>query len=120
MRRPWLLLLATVLVVALVVLATLQVRWINDLSAADEQRRRGALDFAARELADDVTRECMRAHDAFDQAPHDPAELVRRYEDWRASAREPKLLEAIYVAESSGPGEATLSRLDTRTATLAP
>ena len=120
MRRPWLLLLATVLVVALAVLATLQVRWINGLSAADEQRRRGALDVAARALADDVTRECMRAHDAFDQAPRDPAELLRRYEDWSASAREPKLLDAIYVAEMAGPGQIDLSRLDTRTGTLEP
>lgn len=113
MRRPWLLLLATILVVALAVLATLQVRWINDLSAADEERRRGALDFAARRLADDVTRECMRVHDTFDQAPRDPTDLVRRYEEWSATAREPRLIEAIYLIEV-GPGEAELSRLDMR------
>jgi signal transduction histidine kinase len=119
MRRHWLLVLATVLVVALAVLATLQVRWINDLSAADEQRRRGALDFAARRLADDVTREAMRAHDAFDQSPRDPNELARRYADWAASAREPKLLEAIFVADNAG-GELHLSRLDLAARTLAP
>src|SRR4051812_11267364 len=118
MQRPWLLLLATVLVVALAVLATLQVRWINDLSAADEQRRRGALDFAARRLADDVTRECMRLHDALDQAPREPEELLRRIDDWRSSAREPKLLDSVYVAET-GPGQIELSRLDVRTGALA-
>src|SRR3954468_2692607 len=119
MQRPWLLLLATVLVVALAVLATLQVRWINDLSAADEQRRRGALDFAARRLADDVTRECMRLHDALDQVPLEPAELQHRYEEWSASGREPKLLEAMYVAEP-GPGGPELWRVDLRTGELAP
>jgi len=119
MRRHWLFVAATLLVVALAVLATLQVRWINGLSAADEQRRRGALDFAARRLADDVTRECMRAHDAFDQAPAEPEELMRRYEDWSASAREPKLLDAIYVAEG-GPGGLDLSRFDIHSRTLAP
>jgi signal transduction histidine kinase len=119
MRRPWLLLLTTILVVALAVLATLQVRWINDLSAADEERRRGALDFAARRLADDVTRECMRLHDAFDQAPSDPVDLVHRYEDWSATAREPRLLETIYLIEV-GPGEAELSRLDMRAGNFVP
>src|ERR1043165_9561677 len=103
MRRHWLFVAATLLVVALAVLATLQVRWINDLSAADEQRRRGALDFAARRLADDVTRECMRLHDALDQAPREPDELLRRVDEWRSSAREPKLLDSVYVAEG-GPG----------------
>src|SRR5947207_1115772 len=115
MQRPWLFLSAAVLVVALAVLATLQVRWVNDLSAADEQRQRGELDFAARRLADDVTRECMRVHDAFDQAPRDPADLVHRYEEWSATAREPRLIEAIYLIEV-GPGEAELSRLDMRAA----
>ena len=119
MRRPWLLLLATLLVVVLAVLASLQVRWINDLSAADEQRRRGALDFAARRLADDVTREVMRVHDAFDQAPRDPGDLVRRYEEWRSAAREPKLIDAIYAAEMGRDGPA-LSRLDTTKAALMP
>jgi len=115
MRWPWLLLLATLLVVVLAVLASLQVRWINDLSAADEQRRRGALDFAARRLADDVTREAMRVHDAFDQAPRDPGDLVRRYEGWKASAREPKLIDAIYAADAAG-----LSRLDVAKGSLEP
>src|SRR5205085_8429581 len=113
MQRPWLFLLAAVLVVALAVLATLQVRWINDLSAADEERRRGALDFAVRRLADDVTRECMRVHDAFDQAPRDPAQLVRRFEQWSAEAREPGLLETMYLAESDADG-IELSRVDPR------
>jgi signal transduction histidine kinase len=119
MRRYWLYLLATVLVVALAVLATLQVRWINDLSAADEQRRRGALDFSARKLADDVTREAMRVHDAFDQSPRDANELARRYDEWAAAAREPKLIDAIYIADNSG-GELHLARVDVRTRTLAP
>jgi signal transduction histidine kinase len=120
MRRYWLLVLAAVLVVALAVLATLQVRWINELSAADEQRRRGALDFAARRLADDVTRECMRVHDALDQSPRDPRELLHRYEEWSATAREPKLVETMYVAEAGPPGEADLLRLDTASTTLVP
>src|SRR5437870_13263969 len=113
MQRPWLLLLATILVVALAVLATLQVRWINDLSAADEERRRGALDFATRRLADDVTRECMRLHDAFDQASRDPAELMRRLDAWSASARDPKLVDAIYAADVDG-STIELPRPDTK------
>src|SRR5215468_11592869 len=117
MQRLWLLVVATLLVVALAVLATLQVRWINDLSAADEERRRGALDFAARRLADDVTREAMRVHDAFDQAPHDAADLAHRYEEWKSSAREPDLVEAIYAIDI---GTLELSRLDTTSLTLVP
>jgi signal transduction histidine kinase len=119
MQRPWLFLLAAILVVALAVLATLQVRWINDLSAADEQRQRGELDFAARRLADDVTRECMRVHDAFDQAPSDPEQLVHRYEQWKADAREPALIETIYQAENDD-GTIELSRLDTQSGALVP
>src|SRR5256885_16404838 len=119
MQRPWLFLSAAVLVVALAVLATLQVRWINDLSAADEQRQRGELDFAARRLADDVTRECMRVHDTFDQAPSDPEQLVHRYEQWKADAREPALIETIYQVENDD-GAIELSRLDTQSGALAP
>jgi len=117
MQRPWLLVLATLLVVALAVLATLQVRWINDLSAADEERRRGALDFAARRLADDVTREAMRVHDTFDQAPHDAADLAHRYEEWKAEAREPGLVQTIYTIDVP---TMELSRLDTKSMTLVP
>jgi signal transduction histidine kinase len=117
MQRPWLLVVAAVLAVALAVLATLQYRWISDLSAADEQRQRGALDVSVRHFADDVTRECIRPLDVFDQAPRDPAELVRRYEEWRASARDAGLIEALYVAESDG---GTIARLDTRSGRLVP
>src|SRR5215468_88014 len=117
MQRLWLLVVATLLVVALAVLATLQVRWINDLSAADEERRRGALDFAARRLADDVTREAMRVHDAFDQAPHDAADLMHRYEEWKAEAREPGLVQTIYAIDVA---TMEVSRLDTTMSTFAP
>ena len=119
MQRMGLLVVATLLVVALAVLATLQVRWINELSTADEQRRRGALDVAARRLSDEVTREAMRAHDAFDQAPRDPAGLLRRYEEWKSGARDPKLIATIYAADTDGDS-IELSRLDTSTAALVP
>ncbi|HKS22230.1 MAG TPA: HAMP domain-containing sensor histidine kinase, partial [Thermoanaerobaculia bacterium] len=119
MQRPWLLVVATLLVVALAVLATLQVRWINDLSDADEQRRRGALDVAARRLGDELTREAMRAHDVFDQAPRDAAGLLRRYEEWKSGARDPKLIAAIYAADTDGDS-IELSRLDTGSGALVP
>jgi signal transduction histidine kinase len=89
--------IAAVLVAALAVVATLQYRWIGDVAAAEEQRARALRDVAAQHFAGDVDREAAEIAGAF-QAAHED-ELPARVHEWTSLAHDPRLIEAIYVAD---------------------
>jgi signal transduction histidine kinase len=89
--------IAAVLVAALAVVATLQYRWIGDVAAAEEQRARALRDVAAHHFAGDVDREAAEIAGAF-QAAHEE-ELPARVREWTSLAHDPRLIEAIYVAD---------------------
>jgi signal transduction histidine kinase len=95
-------LLAGTLLVALAVLGTLQYRWIGDLSAAEEQRLRGALDSGARHVAEDVDREIGRLGGTFRDASTSADDIARSLRQWTASARGEQLLEGVYVTRGRG------------------
>jgi hypothetical protein len=89
--------IAAVLVAALAVVATLQYRWIGDVAEAEEQRARALRDVAAHHFAGDVDREAAQIAGAF-QAAHEE-ELPARLHEWTSLAHDPRLVEAIYVAD---------------------
>jgi signal transduction histidine kinase len=91
--------IAAVLVAALAVVATLQYRWIGDVAAAEEQRARALRDVAAHHFAGDVDREAAEIAGAF-QAAHED-ELPARVREWTSLAHDPRMIEAIYVADSN-------------------
>src|SRR5437773_891213 len=102
----WPLLLVGALIVALAVLATLQVRWIGQVSAAQEQRARAELEGAGRGFSEELHHELARLIGAFELS--DINELPRRYDVWAATTRDPSLLSALYVVELHQGGRSLL------------
>src|SRR3954451_11138067 len=98
MRRTnrWFLAIALVLAAALVVLATLQYRWIGNFSAAEEQRASGLRDIAAHHFQGDVDRETGQLPGSFQGSSRE--EVPGRYHDWTLIAHDKRLIEAIYIA----------------------
>ena len=94
-----LLAIAVVLVAALGVVATLQYRWIGDLAAGEEERARALRDVAARHFAGDVDREVADIAGAFQAAT--AAEVPARYREWTSIAHNPRLIEAVYIADEN-------------------
>ena len=87
-----------VLAAALVVLGTLQYRWIGEMADAERQRMRAGIEFAAHHYSDDFDHELTRMFFAF-QMPlleASPEHLLHRYDEWAASSRDPRIVRAIY------------------------
>jgi len=101
-----------VLAVALVVLGILQYRWIGELANAERQRMQTGIDFAAHHYGDEFDHELTRIFFAFQvPLPDATAEhLLKRYDEWAASTRDPKIVRAIYFVPPV-PG-APMQRID--------
>ena len=124
-RTPWQLLAAATLLVLLAVLATLQYRWLGEVSEAERERMRASLRTRATEFGQEFDAELTRAYVAFhvgsDQLDADAAAaLSDAYARWQASARIPAIVSAVYLAEGKTVESAQLRRLDPGTRTLAP
>jgi signal transduction histidine kinase len=103
-------LVVPVLLIGLVVLlAAMQYRWLGQVSEAERDQLQKSLTQRAREFADDFDGEITRLYLAL-QSPTDPlsgqstAALAGALEAWRASARFPQIVGAIYLAEPEGAG----------------
>src|SRR5258706_16481815 len=93
-----------VLGAALVVLGALQYRWIGEMADAERQRMRAGIEFAAHHYSDDFDHELTRMFFAFQMALPDatPEHLSRRYEEWAASSRDPRIVKGIYFVPPNG------------------
>ena len=126
MRRiPWQLLAAALLLVLLAILATLQYRWLGEVSEAERERMRAGLRTRASELAQEFDAELTRAYVTFhvgsDQLDADAAgALAGAYATWQANAKIPALVSAVYLAEGKSVDSAQLRRLDPATRALVP
>ncbi len=120
-RVAWILVALQIL--SLLVLATLQFRWVGEVSRAERQRLRAGLELGASRVADDFDRELTRAFLHFQTAvlhAHEASELdaaffVAALESWRERTLFPSLLGELYrVTPTVTPtdGEAGLERLD--------
>lgn len=100
------------LAIGLVLLAYMQYRWIRELAIADGRRMHAALDFAANQYADSFDHDFLtRTYLSFAEPnPQGSAEeLSGRYEAWAKSARDPRIIRAIYFV---APGSTELQQLD--------
>jgi len=119
------LLAAAVLLVLLAILATLQYRWLGEVSEAERERMRASLRTRATELAQEFDAELTRAYVAFhvgsDQLDADAAAtLADAYTRWQAGAKIPTLVSAVYMADGRMLDSAELRRLDPAARTLTP
>ncbi len=117
MRVPRLGLLAPVLLVGLVgLLGTLQYRWLGKVSEAEREEMRRVLDQRASEFANDFDGEIARIYLALqprlsEAGTPDWDAVTAGYQAWLGSARFPRMVRAIYLAEGEGERR-TLRRYD--------
>jgi signal transduction histidine kinase len=115
--------LAVVLLGLLALLATLQYKWLGQVSEADRERRLASLNAGATEFAQEIDRELTRAYLLFQAEPGPDEELAlrfaARYDQWQASARFPRLLKDFYVFSHGAEQQPRLRRFDTGSRTFA-
>jgi signal transduction histidine kinase len=109
------------LVVLLSILASLQYRWLGQISEADQARMRAGDATRAGRFARDFDREITRAFlwlqvDAAALRSRDFSAFAERYRGWAQGSGHPALVKDVYVAE--GVGE-TLLRFDAATGSFA-
>jgi len=125
-RLSWQLAVASILVVLLALLATLQYRWLGAVSEAERDRMRTGLraraaDFT-REFDAEITRTFIAFHvDGEALARNPAATLAGAYDRWRFSAPAADLVGALYLAEQPAErGARVLRRLDLERRVLEP
>lgn len=108
-------LLALLLPVLLGVLATLQYRWLGEISTAERERMQARLQTDARRFAQDFNAEMTKAFFAFqfDLADAESSDkLSERYGLWQKQTQFPALVSEIYVTKETENGERQLIRYD--------
>ncbi len=117
-RLPRLPLFAAVagLLVALVLLATLQYRWVGQVGEAERARLQASARSRAEQLAQDFDREVTRAFawlqvDEDMLGPDGGVRYAARYERWAARTEHPGLVAAVYVVTQEN-GQPSLRRFD--------
>ena len=124
-RTPWQLLAAAILLVLLAVLATLQYRWLGEVSEAERERMRASLRTRASDFTQEFDGELTRTYLAFqvgsEQLDGDAAAaLADAYARWQSTTRIPGLVRAVYLAEGKTLDSAQLRQLEPGARTLAP
>jgi signal transduction histidine kinase len=117
-------LLAGGLLGLIVLLATLQYRWLGQISEAERERTSATLRTSASAFAEDFDRELNRAFLLFQISPVSEAgglagQMAERVDRWQATARFPRLIKEVYSATSGG-GAAELKRFNPSTRFLEP
>jgi signal transduction histidine kinase len=83
---------------AVILLGTLQHRWIREVADAERQRMRAGIEFAAQHYREDFDRDLTGLFFAFQMPLPEatPERLLHRYDEWAASSRDPHIVKAIY------------------------
>jgi len=83
---------------AVILLGTLQHRWIREVADAERQRMRAGIEFAAQHYREDFDRDLTGLFFAFQMPLPEatPDRLLHRYDEWAASSRDPRIVKAIY------------------------
>jgi two-component system, OmpR family, sensor histidine kinase SenX3 len=108
---------AGALLALMVVLATLQYRWLGQISADERDRRGASLAAQATALADDFDRELTRAYLLFQWEPTPDidnlaARVAGRWERWQATAAHPNLVREVFVVRADHPDTQQLQRFN--------
>jgi signal transduction histidine kinase len=113
--------IALVLAGLIALLATLQYRWLGQVSQAERERLQATLSAGASEFAQDFDRELTRAYLLFQMEPGTALDMAPRvagrYAQWQATARFPKLIRDCYLFIQDS-GEPTLLQFDPETRRL--
>jgi two-component system sensor histidine kinase SenX3 len=86
----------------ILLLATLQYKWLGQISGAERERMTANLNTRATAFAKDFDREVTRAYLLFQMDPMLPdassaSSFVARYDGWQATARFPRMIKDVYL-----------------------
>lgn len=109
--------LAACLLGLLVLLATLQYRWLGQLGEAELARLHGGTRVRTAELAQDFNREITRAYlwlrlDPATARARDGERFATLYDRWRREAPHPRLVEGIFLLETGADGRPRVLRFN--------
>ena len=109
----------------IVLLATLQYRWLGQISSAERERMKATLNARASAFAQDFDREVTRAYllfqlDPLEQGETPGAHIAARYDRWQATARFPRMIKDVLVASPDDEGGAVLQRYNPSTRFVEP
>ncbi len=112
----------TTVAVLLGVLATLQYRWLGQISEADQTRLRATAKSRAEEFARDFDREITRAFlrlqfNAEGAKARDASRFLQQHARWRANTAHSGLVQEVWLCDEKGQG---LWRFDEATGQLEP
>jgi signal transduction histidine kinase len=124
-RAAWRLAVAAALLVLLATLATVQYRWLGDVSDAERERLRASLRTRATEFANDIDREVSNLfatfHVAGEPFDRDPAgTLADAYARALKAGSDQSLVKAVYVVGVSTGQHWTVQQLDLANRALKP
>lgn len=102
---------AAALLGLIVLLATLQYRWLGQVSAAERERMKASLATSSTGFARDFDQEVTRAYLTFQvdlvrEGENLAARMASLHDSWRATSRHPRLIRDVYLlprASESGP-----------------
>jgi signal transduction histidine kinase len=114
--------IAVLLLGLIALLATLQYRWLGQISEAERERMQSTLRAGADEFAQDFDRELTRAYLLFQLEPgvdgDAAARFAARHDQWHATSKFPRLIKD-YLVYTDGLAEgARVERFDPATRTL--
>jgi two-component system, OmpR family, sensor histidine kinase SenX3 len=113
-----------VALLALLLLAVLQVIWIGQLSQNAHERMQANANAGAARLSEEFDREIVRAYldlqmDATTIRQNDWSSYQKRYEAWKLATKYPSLVETIYLAEIGRNGAIALLEYNPEKGTFA-
>jgi len=119
--------IAAALLGLILLLATLQYKWLGQISGAERDRMTATLNTRAAAFGQDFDREITRAYllfqlDSMQQGQSAAAGFATRYDRWQATARFPRMIRDVYLVPPgdavNGPGP--LQRFNPSTRFLEP
>jgi two-component system sensor histidine kinase SenX3 len=111
----------------ILLLATLQYRWLGQISGAERERMTANLNTRAAAFSEDFDRELTRAYLLFQLDPMQPDQsaaggVVTRYDRWQATARYPRMIKDVFIVPTADGDRAAgaLQRLNPAARLLEP
>lgn len=115
----------TALLVLLAILATLQYRWIGQVSQGEQERLQESLRLGATQFGRDFDREIMRTYLSLGMDEKTFRErswkgYAQRYEEWMQLALYPRLAKDIFLVDADALGHPRLTRFNAAKPEFAP
>lgn len=112
-----------ILVVFLPLLATLQYRWLGQVSEGEREQMKAGLQNTARRISEDFDQELTRAFIAFLSPPDkldDEGSFAQRRQQWLDTAHDPKLVKAVFLAAAKDADTLKLKQFNASSNQFAP